>query len=341
MEVFFLDVGQGTCQVVITGNRTAVVIDSGTRNSLLALQFLKRMGVSRLAALLTTHSHSDHIGGATAILGEYGRQIDTIGFVQDDRFLDTAYWKRLCQWIEDGTILREQLVRLECGPRPQIIWQDVGLHASLRVFAPLPVQNLQAQQQHNPNATSAVLILDVGTKRIVFAADSELIQWQDIHRSHGTIPCELASVPHHGGAIHKSPSELTWLYRDALTPGVAVISVGTTNRYGHPNEEVVRALTGCGATLMCTQMTSRCSGDLESVRRNHIVQRHFGQSSITPQFTSANESKNVPCAGTIRIEIAQNEFRVDSIVAHQSFVDRLPRNPTSPLCRSNNQCGHP
>lgn len=339
MEVFFLDVAQGTCEIVLVGNRTAIVIDSGTRNGRLPLQFLMRMGIDRLAAILTTHSHSDHMGGATAILGEYGGRIDRIGFVQDDLFLDTAYWKRLSQWVDDKTIRRDQLVRLECSPNPQIIWPDASSrpHApqgvALRVFAPLSVQNIQAQQQKNPNATSAVVILDVGKKRVVFAADSEMVQWQDIHRTHGTIPCDVLSVPHHGGAIHESPDDLSWLYRDALNPHVAVVSVGTTNSYGHPHEDVVRALTTCGATVMCTQITTRCSGDLESVRRNHLVQRYIGASSTTAEYTKAGNSRNVPCAGTIRVEVAPNQFVVESLAAHQSMVDQLPTNPTCPLCR--------
>ena len=339
MEVFFLDVAQGTCQVVLIGNRTAIVVDSGTRNSRLPLQFLKRMGIEHLAAILTTHSHSDHMGGATAILGEYGDRVDSIGFVQDDLFLDTPYWKRICEWIEDGTIHRSQLIRLECSANPRVVWpndssrQSALQDAALRVFAPLPVQNLQAQQQQNPNATSAVLVLDVGTKRIIFAADSEMVQWQDIHQSHGTIPCDVMSVPHHGGAIHGSAAELAWLYQDAMNPGIAIISLGTTNTYGHPREDVVQALTSCGAIVMCTQMTKRCSEDLESVRRRHLVQRYLGASSTTPHYAAAGNSRSVACAGSIRVEISRDHLTVDLLSAHQSMVDKLPVHPVCPLCR--------
>jgi len=124
MEVFFLDVAQATCQILLIGDRTAIVIDSGTRSGQLPLRFLKRMGIDRLAALLTTHTHSDHLGGATAILGEYQGRIDGIGFVQDDLFLDTRYWKRLSQCVADDTIRRNQLIRLECRRELQIVWDD-------------------------------------------------------------------------------------------------------------------------------------------------------------------------------------------------------------------------
>ena len=93
MEVFFLDVAQGTCQVLLLGNRSAIVLDSGARNGRVPLQFLKRMGIDHIAALITTHSHDDHMGGATAILGEYQDMIDVIGFVKDDQFLATSFWR--------------------------------------------------------------------------------------------------------------------------------------------------------------------------------------------------------------------------------------------------------
>ena len=61
MEVFFLDVAQGTCQIVLIGNRTALVIDSGTRNSRLPLQFLRRRGIERFGGIShDSQSHRPH-----------------------------------------------------------------------------------------------------------------------------------------------------------------------------------------------------------------------------------------------------------------------------------------
>jgi len=44
-------------------------------------------------------------------------------------------------------------------------------------------------------------------------------------------------VPHHGGNSSSSRAFL-----DAVSPTVAVISVGADNRFGHPDEEVVARL---------------------------------------------------------------------------------------------------
>ncbi len=75
MEVFFLDVAQGTCQVIMLGQRRAIVIDCGIRNDRIVLQFLRRMGVEHIERLIVSHCHGDHIGGAVSVLGAFQNPI--------------------------------------------------------------------------------------------------------------------------------------------------------------------------------------------------------------------------------------------------------------------------
>jgi competence protein ComEC len=95
MEVFFLDVAQGTCQIILLGDRRAIVLDCGVPNDRLVLQFLRRLGIEYLDRLIVSHSHSDHIGGAVSVLGEYQDRIERICFVQDDLFLQSSFWRRV------------------------------------------------------------------------------------------------------------------------------------------------------------------------------------------------------------------------------------------------------
>lgn len=334
MEVFFLDVAQGTCQVLLLGNRSAIVLDSGARNGRVPLQFLKRMGIDHLAALITTHSHDDHMGGATAILGEYQDMIDVIGFVKDDEFLATSFWARICELVREGTLQRNQLARLECNRSPQIVWKDETIQSALRVFAPIPFQNLQAEAEGNSNATSAVLILDVGERRIIFGADADLVEWRDIYSNFGPISCDILGVPHHGRRMHENQADLEWLYGEAIDADIAVVSVGTTNTYRHPREDVIHCLTEFGARVMCTQITSRCHDDLESVRSAmSFAKKYVGASSSTRKVTATGRSRSVPCAGTIRVDISQHAVSVESLEAHQSAVNLFASVTVCPLCR--------
>jgi competence protein ComEC len=340
MELFFLDVGQASCNIILLGENRAIVIDSGSGKGSLPLKFLKRCRVERIEALVVTHSHADHIGGATSILGDYSDCIDRIWFVDDGSFTSSAFYSRIRTLIDEGVLSRRHLCRLECGIDPLVVWEDPSRNAAARVFAPLAIQNLIATEANKQNATSAVLVLDYGSKRIVFGADSQLAEWRDIHERYGTIRCDVLSVPHHGGHVDIDDSNIEWLYNEAIKADVAVISVATTSR-SHPRTEVVRSLKVSGAHVMCSQISSRCTSDLESARSNGIPLLHSSASTpirtVQTKRSSGRKTKQrsikVPCAGTVRVLLDGQTLKVDSLAQHQAFVNELPTKPVCPMCR--------
>lgn len=336
MEVFFLDVAQGTCQIILVGSRRAIVLDCGIRNDRLVVHFLRRLGIEYLDRLIISHSHNDHIGGAVSVLGEYQDRIEKICFVQDDLFLASSFWRRVSELVRAGTLTKEHLVRLEATSQPQMVWSDVAQEARLRTFSPTAAENLLAQHAGQQNPTSAVLFFDVGNQQIIFAADSEVSQWREIRRRSGRqMTCKVLAVPHHAGRTHNSPDELAWLFNTALAAEVAVISVGTNNRHGHPRLDVVTALTARGAKVMCTQITDRCNNDLEALRPGVLQPNLYpGRSLPNRDITRSGRSRNVACAGTVRVSISSSGVEVDRLSEHQRAVDELMRTrPGCPLCR--------
>ena len=201
MEVFFLDVAQGTCQVILLGNRRAIVLDCGVLNDRLLLHFLRRNGIEYLDALIVSHSHHDHIGGAVSVLDHYQDRIQKIGFVQDDQFLGSAFWCRISELVKTGVLTGDHLIRLELsGNETELFWSDPAREARLRTFSPSATENLLAQEAGQQNPTSAVLILDVLGQRVIFAADSGVNQWREIRRKSGRqMTCDVLAVPHHAG----------------------------------------------------------------------------------------------------------------------------------------------
>ncbi len=338
MEVFFLDVAQGSSQVVLLGGRRAIVIDCGGRSGGTILHFLKRMNIDFLDGLLVSHSHDDHMGGAAAVLGEYRDRIERIGFVQDHQFLESNFWARLADFYSQGVISKKNIVRLELSEQPQPFWSDLTLGAELSVWSPDAMENLQAQIKQDQNPTSAVLVLERDGRRVVFAADSDLSQWREIHRRHGQVDCDAFSVPHHGGRFFGSQQELDWFFDQAISSQVAIISVGTSNTHGHPREEVVKALTKRGTVVACTQFTRQCNGgvyDLEFLRPGVLQpQLHPCQSSGSADLTDRGNSRNLACAGTIKLEFTAGGFVYDRLLDHQRSVDLLKSTGNAcPLCR--------
>lgn len=61
------------------------------------------------------------------------------------------------------------------------------------------------------------------------------------------LKADVLKVGHHGSSTSSTPAFL-----DAVAPRIALISVGMGNMYGHPNDDVVRALVASGAQVLRT-----------------------------------------------------------------------------------------
>lgn len=73
-------------------------------------------------------------------------------------------------------------------------------------------------------------------------------------------------IPHHGSKTSSSD-----LLLDRVDPDVAVISVGSTNRFGHPHDEVLERLDERGIPVLRTDRDglieiSICPGGIATVR---------------------------------------------------------------------------
>ena len=181
-----------------------------------------------------------------------------------------------------------------------------------------------------------VFFLDVGAHRVVFAADSEVAQWKEIRRSAGARQtCDVLAVPHHGGAAASTEAELSWLLDESIAAKVAVVSVGTSNTHGHPRADVIQAMTARGIIVMCTQITRKCSEDLEGLRPGVLQPvTVLGRSLATQDSTRQGNSRNVACAGTVRTIFSADAVVIDRIGDHQRAVDDLAACGSGhPLCR--------
>ena len=124
MEVYFLDVGQGSCHVALIGEQRAIVIDSGPSTGRVLTQILQRYAVQRIEVLATTHSHADHSGGSIEILATYAGQIGKIALLHDPSLFASAYWHRLRELIDADEIALNQLTRVEAADQPQQLFCD-------------------------------------------------------------------------------------------------------------------------------------------------------------------------------------------------------------------------
>lgn len=228
-EIYFLDVGNGDSILLQTPEKKTMLIDAGPAfdswdASWRILPALKSLSIDTLDALVLTHTESDHIGGAAALVRDFPiRAVLTSG-----QSNNTVCFQRMTDEMRSREL---QAKPLKAGDlldalRPFPIW----------VLSPDSVWKMEGM---NLNQRSLVLRVDIGQTSALFAGDIDsvterrLVPWGDFLRS------DLLKVPHHGSKVSSSEAFLK-----AVHPKEAVITAGRRNPHGHPSSELLERLDG-------------------------------------------------------------------------------------------------
>jgi beta-lactamase superfamily II metal-dependent hydrolase len=354
---YFLDVGQGTSNIVYLGDGRAVVIDGGVSSGV-PLQFLNRY-VKAIEALVISHNDKDHQAGALDILLNFRGRVNDLYFLEDRPFVHIGLFALAEKILAEREI---RIRRLERSHDPHILYRDSRSGTTLEILYPEYMDNYRARRGNRPNATSGVIALSRGHRVCLFPGDATIVAWRQIHtRLKGRpIRCDVLAVPHHGGVIGSDqtprprkgkarsarPStakqELEWLYKNAIQTDYAVISVGTDNTYGHPRAEVIDALRGGTPksldqpVVLCTQITERCCNalSLEQIQPG-VLHPLFPSLAGTPGHPTVPRNRGgIACAGTIVAEIGKGFVAIKRIADHQERVDDLRKlEGGHPMCR--------
>jgi beta-lactamase superfamily II metal-dependent hydrolase len=336
---YFLDVGQGTSQLILLGNGEAIVIDGGPSAETI-LRVLDRY-VDTIVALIVSHNDADHHRGAYEILERYPGTLETVYFLEDRPTDRLGLYALAEQRFRAGSI--REVIRLERSDRFHVLYENSDKGLSLELVYPTFLDNLAARRKNDANVTSAVLSLDCGKKRIVFTGDSKIESWQWIRQRLGAaIRCDVLTVPHHGGVIWDAPrdandqtvgrsqevtEQLNWFFRSAVNCDYAIVSTGTNNRYGHPRPEVLKAIRESAdepPAILCTELTHNCCERslLRSLRPGILA---TSPSSVTYLHDQPprHDASSVACAGTVIVKLGRENLVVEPARDHRLRIEAL------------------
>ncbi|HET6370820.1 MAG TPA: DNA internalization-related competence protein ComEC/Rec2 [Nitrospiria bacterium] len=243
LQVTFLDVGQGDSALVRFPDGETMLIDGGggfgkfdTGRSILA-PFFWQSGVHRIDYLVATHPQLDHMGGLNSVLEQFQvGEVWTNGVHREIGFARKFEAAAASRQISNHPVQR--------GDRPI----KVG---SCSVVVLNPSGGVSNEMGgHALNNDSVALRVDCPDfYSVLFTADIEDTAERDLVRSGLSLSADLLKVPHHGG---KGSLEPTFL--EAVSPRVAVISVGSHNPYGHPTPEALATYKELGAAVYRTDL---------------------------------------------------------------------------------------
>jgi competence protein ComEC len=207
LEVYFLDVGQGDSELIISPKKNILLIDTG-QNEKVVGKIEKILNIKKIDAIILTHQDLDHAGGFDSI---------SSAFHVKSLFVSKNYTEKLDfankNTVSQGDALEMGGIKLETiSPRNT----DIG----------------------STNHTSIVSVLKYGNYRFIFMADADKETERKLvaqsYFEDGDQYIDILKLGHHGSDTSSAESFLK-----KIKPEYCIFSVGKANSYGLPSKSVV------------------------------------------------------------------------------------------------------
>jgi competence protein ComEC len=254
LTVDFLDVGQGDAALVTFPDNSTLLIDGGGRpgpfkndgaekdaeaferetrsiGESVVSEYLWWRGLDHVDYILATHADADHIDGLNDVAQNFNVRAALVARTPTT----DAEYSRFAT-----TLARRGIPTRLIGSGDELEFGQVRLN----VLWPAPLADSNASSANND---SIVLNLQYGERHILLTGDIERAGEERMLRLGEIVRADLIKVAHHG-----SKTSSTAPLIDAVRPRHAVISVGQSSIFGHPNAEVVARWQQSGAQVMKT-----------------------------------------------------------------------------------------
>lgn len=229
MWVTALDVGQGMAVLVETASQR-LLYDSGPYYSpgsdagdRIIIPYLKARGITALDALVISHVHNDHAGGALSVM---------------DAVKVGAVYSSL---PPQHPIVTAASAHQSCHAGQA--WQWGGVKFEMLYPEIEQYQASAAQQKSKPHMLSCTLKISQGRHAILLPGDIEAAQEQLLVQRYGEdLKSTVLLAPHHGSGTSSTAAFLA-----QVDPKIVLFQVGYRNRFHHPKQQVATRYEERGA----------------------------------------------------------------------------------------------
>jgi competence protein ComEC len=243
-EVNVLDVGQGdSIFTAFPDGRTMLIDGGGLAGSErvggyvsgldvgeeVVSPYLWSRGLQRIEVVALTHAHHDHLDGLLSVLENF--QVRELWVGRDE---ETPAFKAL---LAEALHRRVKVVHMFAGAR--FDWDGVAGEFLW------PADTDPVNEASNDD--SLVLHLTDGRVKFLLPGDAQQRSEDELVRRRSPLAADFLKVPHHG-----SKTSSTEAFLAAVSPQVAVVSVGEANPFGHPAEGIVARYERAGVRLLRT-----------------------------------------------------------------------------------------
>lgn len=234
MRINFIDVGQGdSCLIGYKG--TNIMIDSGGSLSKnkdgksydigenVLNNYLLNRGITRLDYIMASHFDEDHSQGFVFLL----KNMKVKNVIISEQYKTSSIYEQFKQICKKQNI---QIIYVKSGDEIRI--KDLAF----KILHPKSKENQISENPLNNNAI--VCMVKYKNRRILFTGDIEKVAENEMVKEYTNgLKADILKVGHHG-----SKTSTTKEFLDLINPSVALIGVGQNNKFGHPNEDVIKRL---------------------------------------------------------------------------------------------------
>ncbi len=239
-HLVFCDVGQGDAIFIRTPKGSDILIDGGPDDSVLSclaghMPFWDR----DLELVILTHPHADHLNGLISVSKRYriisfateNLKNRSRGFSALMEILEKQNIKISYIYAGDRFVLRDGVTIEIVGPSKEFIQKTSpdGFIGERREFA------------------SVESLVEYKNFVVLLTGDSQAVELKEAIFEGLLKDIDALHVPHHGSKTGLSSEIL-----DFVKPELAIISVDSNNRYGHPDKSIHEMLRNKGIKILRT-----------------------------------------------------------------------------------------
>ena len=269
LNIYFLDVGQGDCMIIVFPDNKTMIVDSGNQlkeNEEKIKEFATMLKITAFDYMLLTHADADHVANMDFVFANY--QVNhvfrpnvlsthsdadelndgiNVGFTnaQGGNVKSAKAYLNFLLALQNEPDCTNEIFNKDSDFSGSYTDENGKVHEYVFDFL-TPVALPSEIKYSDANDYSPIVTITYNDTVVLLTGDAETeMENEFVAEYKGRYPdCDILKIGHHGS---KTSSQQNFL--NAVKPEYAIIQCGIDNEYNHPRQAVLDRLKGIGADV--------------------------------------------------------------------------------------------